>query len=113
MSTHLINGHSLKGQEREVLQQAEQTGDEILVSKAPLVGDIVECPLRYYQVKFKYLLLLGKPIDGAVINTWLPTVVFEEDAAESKLGRYQEIRKYLLMKSHGAVQRTSQTGRAH
>ena len=68
MSTHLIKRNSLKEQAREVLQQAKQTGDEILVSKAPLVGDIVEYLLRCYQLKFKYLLLLGKPIDGAIIN---------------------------------------------
>ena len=35
----------------------------------------------YFQLKFKYLLLLGKPIDGAVINTWLATVVLEKETS--------------------------------
>ena len=68
MSAYLVSGHSLKGQAKEVLKQAKLTGDPVLCSKAPLVGDIVTCLLRYYQLKFRYLILVGKPTQGAVIN---------------------------------------------
>ena len=68
LSTHLINGHSLKGQAKEVLQEAKQTGDEVLNSRPPLVGDIVAYLLRHYQIKFRYLILLGKPTQGGIVT---------------------------------------------
>ena len=59
MSTYLVNGHALKGQAKAVLLQAKSTGDTVLNSKAPVATDIVPSLLRYYQLKFKYLILLG------------------------------------------------------
>ena len=44
MSAHLISGHSVKGQAKEVLQQAKLSGDPVLCSKkAAMIGDIVAC----------------------------------------------------------------------
>ena len=62
MSTYLVNGNALKGQVKAVLLQAKGTGDTVLNSKAPVATDIVPSLFRYYQLKFKYLILLGKPV---------------------------------------------------
>jgi hypothetical protein len=43
--------------------------------------------------------LIGKPTPGAVLNTWIEEVVFDIDTADGRLNRYQEIKKYHLMKS--------------
>ena len=51
-----MNGHALKGQAKAVLLQAKSTGDTVLNSKAPVATDIVPSLLRYYQLKFKYIL---------------------------------------------------------
>ena len=111
MSAHLIDGHPLKGQAREVPQQAKLTGDPVLCSKAPLVGDIVACLLRYYQLNFRYLILLGKPMQGAVINKWMAEVQFDVDTAAGKLERYQELPEYLLLKSRTDARRASKAVR--
>jgi hypothetical protein len=100
MTSYLIQGYALKGQAKTVLLQARQAGDVILCSKSPKMGDIVECLLRYYQVKYRYLMLLGQPTEGAVVNRWVSEVVFDVDSADGRLQRYHDIKKYLLMKSH-------------
>jgi hypothetical protein len=97
--SHMSMGSSLKGQAKEVIRQAKAAGDEVLNSATPLVGDIVAGLLKYYQLKFRYLVLVGKPTNGAVINKWMEEVLFDTDTADGKLGKYQEIRKYHLMKS--------------
>jgi hypothetical protein len=97
--SHMSMGSSLKGQAKEVIRQAKAAGDEILNSATPLVGDIVAGLMKYYQLKFRYLVLVGKPTHGAVINKWMEEVLFDTDNADGKLSKYQEIRKYHLMKS--------------
>ena len=62
MRTYLVNGHALKGQAEAVLLH-KSTGDTFLNS------DIVHSLLRYYQLKFKYLISLSKPMKGAVWRT--------------------------------------------
>ena len=63
--------------------------------QGPVATDIVFNLFRYYQLKFKYLILLGKPIKGVVVNAWMAEVLFDMDTAAGKLARYQELRKYL------------------
>ena len=50
-------------------------------------------------MKFRYLILLGQPTESAVLNRWVSEVLFDLDSADDRLKRYQEIKKYLLMKS--------------
>ena len=78
MSTYLVNGHALKGQAKAVLLPAKRTGDTVLNSKAPAATDIVPSLFRYYQLKFKYIILLGKPVKGAVVNAWMAEVMFSK-----------------------------------
>ena len=61
--------------------QAKQMRVEVLTSRTPPTGDIVANLLKYYQLKFKYLVLLGKPTPGAVINKWMSEVLFTEDTS--------------------------------
>jgi hypothetical protein len=97
--SHLCMGTSLKGQAKEVIKQAKTSGDDVLNSATPHVGDIVACLLRYYQLKFRYLVLVGKPTPGAVLNKWMEEVLFETETAEGKLQSYQAIKRYHLMKN--------------
>jgi hypothetical protein len=94
--SHMSMASSLKGQAKEVIRQAKAAGDEILNSATPLVGAIVAGLMKYYQLKFRYLVLVGKPTHGAVINKWMEEVLFDTDTADGKLSKYQEIRKYHL-----------------
>ena len=99
MSSNLISGSSLGPRAKEVIVQAKQIRDEVLTSRTPPTGDIVVSLLKYYQLKFMYLVLLGKPTPGAVINKGMSEVLLMEDTAAGKLERYREIRRNLLLKT--------------
>ena len=65
---HLVNGHALKGKATTVLLQVKSTGDTVLITKAPVATNIVPSLLRYYHLKFKNLIPLGKPINGSCLT---------------------------------------------
>ena len=88
MSTYLLNGHALKGQAKAVLLQAKRTPRRRW--PRTLCQVCSGC-----QLKFKYLIFLGKPIKGVVFNAWMAEVLFDKDTAAGKLARNQELRKYL------------------
>lgn len=73
-------------------------GDTILEGKTPAVGDIFARLLRLNQVKFRYVVLLGKPTEGEVLNTWMAQVTFTDDTAMGRFKSYQTIKKLITMK---------------
>ena len=98
MANHLAIGRSLKGQALEVIIEERRLQDEVLNSRAPPVADILAALLRYYQLKFRYLVLLGKPTDGAVVSTWMAQVKFDDDTAMGKYRAYQRMRQLATQK---------------
>ena len=73
--------------------------------KALVATDVVTSQLRYDQLKFKYLIFLGKLITGAVVNEWMAEVLFDKDTAAGKLAKNQELRKYLLQKTRATARK--------
>ena len=106
---HHLNGKRARTEEsgKTALPQAKRREDTFynLSSKAPvtMATDIVLSLLRYYQLKFKYLILLGKPIKGSVINVYMAEAMFVKDALMGKLLDTRNLGSTRLLKSGANV----------
>lgn len=90
----LVIDRSRKGQALDVIIVEHRLWDEVLNSKAPPVAAL----LRYYQLKFRYLVVLWKPTDGVVFSTWMVQVRVEEAIAMGKYKAYQRMRQLVTQK---------------
>lgn len=95
MAKHLAIQRSLKGQ---ATIEERRLQDEVLNSTAPPMADILAALLRYYQLKFRYLVLLGKTTDGAVVRIWMAQGTFDDDLAMGKYRAYQKMRQLATQK---------------
>jgi hypothetical protein len=98
IAQQLLAGSTLEGQAKEALRVAKKS-DQILSSSAPLVGDIMACLFRLGQIRVRMYLLVGKPIDGGVLNTWIALVLWDVASASSSYDKYTKLKELVLHKA--------------
>jgi uncharacterized membrane protein YgcG len=91
-------GATLEGKAKETLRVAKKS-DAILSASAPAVGDIREALFVLGQIRVRLYLLVGKPIDGGVLNTWISQILWDNASAASNYDKYTQLKELVLHKS--------------
>lgn len=97
MAQQLLAGATLEGQAKETMRTARKS-DNILSSSAPLAGDIIEGLYRLTQIRVRMYLLVGKPIDGGVLNTWIQLIRWDEPTAKANFDKFTQLKELFLHK---------------
>jgi hypothetical protein len=93
----LVLGATLTGEALRTFKVAKKS-DAVLGRQAPLVGDIVASLVWLYQIRIRMYLMLGKPIDGGVLNTWIELVRWNGTTALSSFETYTELKELVVQK---------------
>jgi hypothetical protein len=87
----VIQGGTLEGKAKSKFETTRAAHHEVLADWTyPAEGGIVGCMLKYYQVQYHMVVLLGKPVKEQVVTLWISRTQWTVDTPEGKHEKYLE-----------------------